>query len=107
MNFFRQILNVMEPDEKTAVQILDSVREILSKKVKPERITLRETKRYLLVMLDENNCRPICRFYLDKQRKYMGTFNNYKVETKQRIEKISDISKYSNDLMTTVMGYDR
>ena len=81
------------------------VRSILRTKVEAQRITHRDALSYFAIFLDDNNRRPICRLYLNGSKKYLGTFGADKKETKNPIDSIDDIYKYSQDLESVVLNY--
>lgn len=92
------------PEEREAFSI---VRAILSKTISPERVTYGDTKTYFAIRLDNNNFRPICRMYLRKNRKYIGTINGRKVETRYKIDSVEDILKFSHELIKKVAEYEK
>lgn len=64
-----------------------------------ERIVHRDTNSYFGILFDDNNRKPICRLYFNSPIiKYIATFDENKVETKNKIESLNDIYKYSNEL---------
>jgi hypothetical protein len=82
------------------------VKTILRQKTKATRIVYRDAISYFAILLDDNNRKTICRLYLGKN-KYIGTMNDKKVETKNHIETIDDIFKFSAELLQTVADYDK
>ncbi len=80
------------------------VKNIVSKKVNPDRIARSEAKSYLAVLLDNNSQKTICRLYLLGKKKYIGTLNRRKVETKTQITALSDITLYSG-LLNDIVNY--
>jgi predicted type IV restriction endonuclease len=90
-------------DELEAYQI---VRAILSQKVEPERIAHRDTKSYFGVLLDDNNRKPLCRFRFNSSQKYLCLIDEKKNENRQPIEKVTEIYKFSDELLKTLSFYD-
>ena len=71
-----------------------------------ERIVHRDTKSYFGVLFDDNNRKPICRLHLNSEtNKYISVFDNNRKEVKHRIESISDIYKYSEELKAILQYY--
>lgn len=82
------------------------VRSILRTKVPAARITHRDALSYFAIFLDDNNRRPICRLYLNGQsKKYLGTFDAAKKETKVEIKSLDDIYNYAAELEAVVGAY--
>ena len=68
------------------------VRAIAAKVIDIERITIRDARTYCSVFADDNNRRPICRFYFNaKTVKHIGLFSPDKTEEKVEISDLSDI----------------
>ena len=83
------------------------VRAILHEIADPERIALKDRRRYCNVLLDNNSRKPICRFYFDSKQKYVGFFDENKAEEKLPIDRLSDIYKYAEKLRATIGYYER
>lgn len=82
------------------------VRAILYDAIDINRIVERDTNSYFGVLFDDNNRKPICRLYFNSPTvKYIATFDENKVETKNKIESLSDIYKYSNEIRSAVKCY--
>ncbi len=69
------------------------------------RITWRDAQSYFAVFFDDNNRKPICRVYLDGTKKYLGTFDSDKKETKQELSAIDDIYKFTPQLQAMINLY--
>lgn len=68
------------------------VRAIGAKIVPVERITIRDSKSYCAILMDDNNRRPICRLYFNSATaKNFGLFDAEKKETRIKISSPSDI----------------
>ena len=90
-----------------AEEALTIVREILSFRLDPKKITCKHLKGYIAIMIEDDSYRTICRLYLNNQRrKYLGTISRKKVESRERIDHMTDIFKYSDDLLATILVYE-
>jgi hypothetical protein len=69
------------------------------------RIAYRDAMSYFAIFFDDNNRKPICRLYLNGNKKYIATFDKEKKEIKNPIESLDDIYKYSDVLRDTVKQY--
>lgn len=82
------------------------VRAIMSERIDPERVIMRDVKSYCGVLLDDNNRQPICRLHFNTSQNYIGLFDAEKNETKVAIERLADIYKHRKELLATVDYYD-
>ena len=82
------------------------VRAILREVTAANRISQRDTKSYFGILLDDNNRKPICRLYLDTAQKYIGVFDDKREETRQPIDSIDDIYKFSIEIKNMITFYD-
>ena len=81
------------------------VKAIVRQVVAPERVVHRDTKSYMGILLDDNNRRPICRLRFNHSQKYIGLFDEGKVESKQVLGKLDDIYKYAEQLKKAAQQY--
>lgn len=82
------------------------VKAIVSKSISVDRITLRDSKSYCGIFVDDNNRKPVCRLYFNgKTTKSVGFFDETKAETKISINELSDIYKHGNLLEKAVALY--
>ncbi|MCT1460088.1 type I restriction enzyme HsdR N-terminal domain-containing protein [Aestuariimicrobium sp. p3-SID1156] len=82
------------------------VRAILASEVEVDRVVARDRQSYFGVLLDDNNRKPICRFHFNSQSvKYLGTFDQDKVETRHQLFSANDLYKYADVLRSTVRNY--
>jgi len=82
------------------------VKAILHDVVDPSKIVIRDAKSYCAILYENNNRRPVCRFYFDGKQKYVGVFNNKdREENKIPISSIPDIFKLGDQLKATVAMY--
>lgn len=70
-----------------------------------ERVTYRDSKSYFAVFVDDNNRKPLCRLRLNRSKKYVGTFDSEKNETKHAIEGVEDIYELRDSLRSTAMHW--
>jgi hypothetical protein len=83
------------------------VKTILRQIVQVNRISHRDAQSYFAILLDDNNRKSICRLYLDGNKKYIGTFDETKKETKNEIFNLDDIFKFSDILIKTIESYEK
>lgn len=81
------------------------VRAIVCSEVPIARIVARDTKTYFGVLLDDNNRKPIARLWFNRSKKYLGVFDENKVETRIAIDGIEDIYHHADQLRKTVSRY--
>lgn len=83
------------------------VKAIVRSVVDVSRVVWRDAQSYFSVLLDDNNRKPICRLRLNaKSVKYLELINADGSGTKQAIESLDDIYKYSEALCATAASYD-
>lgn len=83
------------------------VKAILAQKIAVNRIVHRDTKSYFSILLDDNNRKPICRLYLEKNKKYLVTFGENKTEKKHPLESLDEIYQYAQELLSVVCLYEK
>ncbi|PXY27922.1 type I restriction endonuclease [Prauserella muralis] len=93
---------VTTEDELDAYRV---VRAIACSEVPADRIFGRDTKTYFGVLLDDNNRKPVARLWFNRSRRYLGVFDENKVETRIPIERAEDIYAHADRLRKTVAGY--
>lgn len=109
--------NESEPQEQSAevdnkgietteeeIEAYNIVKAILRSSVDVQRITMRDTKSYCGVLLDDNNRKPMCRFHFNGKQKYIGLMSD-KNETREPIDNLDDIFKFSDNLKSTIKDY--
>lgn len=57
-------------------------------------------------MLDDSARKPICRLWLNGQKKYICTFDINKTEIRYETSGLDDIFNFSEQIVQTVMNYD-
>lgn len=80
------------------------VKAILRESIDPTRITMRDTKSYCGILLDDNNRKPLCRLHFNHSQKYLGIITNKK-EERIAIDCVDDIFKYSEQIKSTAVEY--
>ncbi|WP_422116748.1 hypothetical protein [Brachybacterium sp. UNK5269] len=79
------------------------VKAIACSEVEPQRITQRDSKTYMAVLLDNNNRRIIARLWFNgKTKKYLGIIDENKMETKHEIMGLDDIYKHADGIRAAV-----
>lgn len=104
----QQSPETIEKKIETTVEELEAyyvVKAILRKKVQGSKITYRDAQSYFSILFEDNNRKPICRFYLNGNKKFIGLYDADKKETKLEITSLDDIYKYSNELDTALNSY--
>ena len=101
-----------DPESKAGVvtteeewQAFYAVKAIASQQVPASRIAIRDTKTYCSVLLDDNNRKPICRFWFNTSRKYIGLFDTDK-EQRVSMESIDDIFKHTDRIIAAIKRID-
>jgi predicted type IV restriction endonuclease len=82
------------------------VKAIACSEVKPYRVAHRDQKSYFAILLDDNNRKPIARLWFNgKKQKFLGTFDENKVETKHAIDELEDIYEHADAIRETVRTF--
>lgn len=81
------------------------VKSILRTVVASNRLVFRDAQSYFSILLDDNNRKTICRFYFNGNKKYVGTFDAAKKETRNEIQKLDDIYDLADAFKATVESY--
>lgn len=82
------------------------IKSILREIVEVSRITMRDTKSYCGVLLDNNNRKPICRLHFNYSQKYIGIISN-KNEERIQIDSVDEIYKFAEQIKKTVVEYEK
>ena len=90
-------------DEMQAYHI---VRAIVSQAIPLSRVAIRDTKSYCGILLDDNNRKPICRLHFNGSQLYLGLFDADRQHTRHKIDCVSDIHRFADELIATVQCYD-
>jgi hypothetical protein len=90
-------------EEKEAYFI---VKAILNGFVEPQKITMRDKKSFCSILYEDNNRKPICKFFFNNSSDLcLGFFDEKKEMTKIQISSIDDLYKYADVLRNTVSNY--
>ncbi|WP_339727576.1 type I restriction endonuclease [uncultured Gimesia sp.] len=81
------------------------VKAILREVVDVSRVTMRDTKSYCGILLDDNNRKPICRLRFNTSQKYLGLFSN-KNEEKVEIDNVDGIFKHAERVKAVIGEYE-
>ncbi len=82
------------------------VRAIAARLIGIDRVTMRDSKSYCSVFVDDNNRKPVCRFYFNaKSSRSIGIFDAQKVEERQVIEGLADIYKHGKKIEDAIKAY--
>jgi len=104
---------VASPDANIGIETTEEelqafmiIRAIGAKAVPIDRIVIRDAKSYCAVLMDDNNRRPVCRFYFNSATtKSIGIFDSEKNETKHKVDDLSDIFKHADEIEATIKTY--
>ncbi|MBK0381200.1 type I restriction endonuclease [Mucilaginibacter segetis] len=67
------------------------IKSILSEKIDPKRVDLRDAQSYCAILLDDNNRKPICRLYFTEKKKTIAIINNNKEFVKTEITDLNEL----------------
>jgi hypothetical protein len=70
----------------------------------PERVVIRDAKSYCAILFDDNNRRPICRFYFGKTKMAITVFTP-EGEQKQDIAGVNELYKHKAMILAAVSQY--
>ncbi|PPF58716.1 restriction endonuclease [Rathayibacter sp. AY1C2] len=97
-----------QSDIETTLEELEGfqiIKAIACSEVKTHRIAQRDAKSYFAVILDDNNRKPVARLHFNRKQKYLGTFDDAKVETRHPITTLDEIYDHAQTIRDTVRGY--
>lgn len=94
---------VVTTDEE--IEGFQIIRAIVCSEVAVSRVTARDTQTYFGVLLDDNNRKPVARLWFNRSKRYLGVFDENKVETRLSIDSPQDIYKHADMLRQTVARY--
>ncbi|MFA5331351.1 MAG: type I restriction endonuclease [Methanoregula sp.] len=81
---------------------------ILHEVIDPSRVAMRDAKTYCAILLDDNNRKPICRFFFNTRQKHIAVFDNDQKEgIKKPISDLKDLFSLSEHFKTAVAVYDQ
>ncbi|MBE9937783.1 type I restriction enzyme HsdR N-terminal domain-containing protein [Cellulosimicrobium cellulans] len=105
------VAEAARPDDRGIETTLDEIegyqiiRAIACSEVSPARIVHRDTKSYMGVLLDDNNRKPIARLHFNTGQRYLGLFDENKVETRHPITSLDEIYEHAEHVRKTVHNY--
>ncbi|NEQ45647.1 MAG: restriction endonuclease [Leptolyngbya sp. SIOISBB] len=86
------------------------VKSILRESIEASRVAMRDVMTYCGILLDDNNRKPICRFYFNNpERLRLGLFDHGvegKNEEKVDLGKVDDLYQFADRLKKTVEHYE-
>lgn len=98
-----------EPEVVTTedeIQAFMIFRAIGSRVAPVNRITMRDARSYCSIFVDDNNRKPIARLYFNgKTTRSVGIMDPAKSETRHQIDDLSDIYRFSEQVVETVKSY--
>jgi predicted type IV restriction endonuclease len=83
------------------------IKSILSEKIDVKRIILRDALSYCAILLDDNNRKPICRFYFTEKKKSVGIVDENKAFVKSEITDLNELYKFKKQLLDVVDLYGK
>jgi len=84
------------------------IKAIITEVTDPSRVAIRDAKSYCAILLDDNNRKPICRFFFHSKQKYITVFDLEKPEgEKIFITDLNDLFKLQERFKKTVAKYDK
>lgn len=97
------------PDIVTTEEELQAfmiVRAVVAGSIPIDRVTMRDAKSYCSVFIDDNNRKPLCRFYFNsKSKNVIGLFDAEKTEEKIEIGNLEKIYEFGERLNQTAASY--
>ncbi|MCY3991230.1 MAG: HTH domain-containing protein [Caldilineaceae bacterium] len=81
------------------------VKAMLRTVVDVSRVTLRDTKSYCGIILDDNSRKPICRLWFNRSQLYLGVFNENKKETRNKINSLDGMYGFAEEIRATTQRY--
>jgi len=97
------ISTIVTTQEETEAYFM--LKSIFRDMVDTKRIIMRDAQSYCAVLLDDNNRRPICRFYFGKASKSIVLFDEHKHENRVIIENLDDLYKHADALRAVLKSY--
>jgi hypothetical protein len=84
------------------------IKAIITEVTDPSRVAIRDAKSYCAILLDDNNRKPICRFFFHSKQKFLTVFDSEKPEgEKILINDLNDLFKLQERFKKTVAKYDK
>jgi hypothetical protein len=87
------------------IEAFHIIKAIVRKEIDLNRVIMRDAKSYCAILIDDNNRKPLCRFYFNsKSVKYFSIFNG-KEEDKKKIESIDQIYQLETEIIDCLKQY--
>lgn len=83
------------------------VRAILREVTDPKKVTIRDAQTYCAVLYDDNNRKPICRFYFNSKNKAIGIFDAQKAEIRTAVSDLTDLYQLTEGLKAVACFYGK
>jgi hypothetical protein len=84
------------------------VKSIIRELIDTERIAIRDQQSYCGILLDNNNRKPVCRLWFNREQKYIGLFDGQnRKEERVPISDLDDIYQYADRLRATLQHYEK
>ena len=85
-----------------------TIKSILRDVVDVKRVVHRDQKSYFAILLDDNNRKPLCRLHFNAaKQKYIGLFDENKVEERIPISSIDDIYSFAERIRSSAKRYEK
>ena len=81
------------------------VKAILRTVVDVSRVSLRDTKSYCGIILDDNSRKPLCRLWFNRSQLYLGVFDENKKETRNKISSLDGMYAFADEIKETTQRY--
>ncbi len=108
--------NLTQPLEENSEEIVTTeeeyegyyiVKAILTETTDPVRVVMRDAKSYCAILFDDNNRKPICRFYFNTKQKSIGVFDNEtRTENKIPINNLNELFKMAEHFKKIIAMYE-
>lgn len=82
------------------------VQAILAEHIDISRVAQRDTKSYFGILLDNNNRKPICRLWFNRNTKYIEVFDENRKGQKIVIEQVGDIYNVKDKVIQSAKNYE-
>ncbi|MEI7856718.1 MAG: hypothetical protein WCH85_04365, partial [Methanomicrobiales archaeon] len=83
------------------------IKAILTETIDPSRVIMRDAKSYCAILFDDNNRKPICRFYFNTKQKFIGVFDNEtRTENKIPINNLNELFKMADHFKKVIAMYE-
>lgn len=81
------------------------IRAIAGSEIRLPRIVYRDAKSYFAIIIDDNNRKPLARLHFNRAQRYLGVFDEEKVETRLPIENLDDIFTHAEAIRAGARRY--